>query len=332
MRNLSRTVRKKRSTLPLAAPSRTGAWQSRQPRRAQIWVISLYVEGIGEATLVEGAAKGLGEGVGVLCEEELAVAADAAGVVDECDELGLDLARAVGDVWAEHGVGLPHVVGVGLGEGEAAAVVAVGLGCEQLVGVDEPAEGVGIDLVAAQQVALDAGAVDGGDGGGLVVAEGGQDLLDGFLEELWVDLARATFVGARLGGHGGDAIFLVAGVPGLDRAPSELAAQAVFVEEGVGGDVADASDGGSSRRELDGTEYAHLEVGADAFHVNESATMGQVEVAAFAVGGVERLLVGSSFGCQRGRASASGRGGTASAGAAEPFALPLRTNYPKTPT
>jgi hypothetical protein len=36
-----RTVRKKRSTLPLAAPSRTGVWQSRQPMRAQICVISL---------------------------------------------------------------------------------------------------------------------------------------------------------------------------------------------------------------------------------------------------------------------------------------------------
>jgi hypothetical protein len=41
VRKLSRTVRKKRSIFPLAAPSRTGAWQRSVPMRAQTWEISL---------------------------------------------------------------------------------------------------------------------------------------------------------------------------------------------------------------------------------------------------------------------------------------------------
>ena len=44
---------------------------------------------LGDAAFVEGGADGLHEGVDVFLEEELAVAEDAAGVVDEGDELGL---------------------------------------------------------------------------------------------------------------------------------------------------------------------------------------------------------------------------------------------------
>jgi hypothetical protein len=43
----------------------------------------------GDAAFVEGGAEGLNEGVDVFVEEEFAVAEDAAGVVDEGDELGL---------------------------------------------------------------------------------------------------------------------------------------------------------------------------------------------------------------------------------------------------
>lgn len=43
LRKRMRTVRKKRSTLPLAARSRTGAWQSKHPMRVQICLISLDV-------------------------------------------------------------------------------------------------------------------------------------------------------------------------------------------------------------------------------------------------------------------------------------------------
>ena len=43
----------------------------------------------GNAAFVEGGAEGLHQRVDVLLEEELAVAEDAAGVVDEGDEPGL---------------------------------------------------------------------------------------------------------------------------------------------------------------------------------------------------------------------------------------------------
>jgi len=44
---------------------------------------------LGDAAFVEGGADGFDEGIDVLVEEELAVAEDAAGVVDEGDEPGL---------------------------------------------------------------------------------------------------------------------------------------------------------------------------------------------------------------------------------------------------
>ncbi len=43
----------------------------------------------GDAAFVEGGADGLHEGVDVFLEEEFAVAKDAAGIVDEGDQLGL---------------------------------------------------------------------------------------------------------------------------------------------------------------------------------------------------------------------------------------------------
>jgi hypothetical protein len=59
----------------------------------------------GDAAFVEGGAEGLNEGVDVFVEEEFAVAEDAAGVVDESDELGLFTRAATGlDVRSEHGV------------------------------------------------------------------------------------------------------------------------------------------------------------------------------------------------------------------------------------
>src|SRR5262249_8276996 len=44
---------------------------------------------LGDAAFVEGGADGLDEGVDVFLEEKLAMAEDAAGVVEEGDELGL---------------------------------------------------------------------------------------------------------------------------------------------------------------------------------------------------------------------------------------------------
>ena len=98
---------------------------------------------LGDAAFVEGGADGLHEGVDVFLEEELAVAEDAAGVVDEGDELGLfagGAGHAGVDVGPEHGVGLPELVGVFHAEGEAFLVVVV-VGGEQVVLANEAVEG-----------------------------------------------------------------------------------------------------------------------------------------------------------------------------------------------
>src|SRR6266540_4813908 len=72
------------------------------------------VEGVRNAAFVERRAQGGDERVGVLREEKLTVAADAAGVVDEGDELALGLSAAGADVRPEHPVGLPPLVRVRL--------------------------------------------------------------------------------------------------------------------------------------------------------------------------------------------------------------------------
>jgi hypothetical protein len=88
------------------------------------------------------------------------VAADAAGVVDEGDELGPDVAGATADVRAVHRVGLPEVVGVCLGEGEPFLVLGLGLRLEQLA-FSRCAGRCGGNLLSLEQAALDAGPVDG---------------------------------------------------------------------------------------------------------------------------------------------------------------------------
>jgi hypothetical protein len=98
------------------------------------------VQDLAEPTLVERGAKGLEQRLGVVEDEELAMANDAAGVVEEGDELGLHLARPLLQVRPDHRVGLPELVGVGLGEGQAALALDLGVGLEQLVLFDRAPE------------------------------------------------------------------------------------------------------------------------------------------------------------------------------------------------
>ena len=149
-------------------------------------------------------------------------------------------------VGAEHGVGLPELVGVLHAEGEAFLVVVV-LGREQVVLADEAVEGGLGDAVGIQQALLDAEAIEGALVGAVVV-EVGLGGVEGFEQFLGRDLAGLALVLAGLVGHAGDAVVLVAVEPGLDGAPGELAGVAVLVEEGHGGDVVDAFVAGASRR------------------------------------------------------------------------------------
>ena len=154
---------------------------------------------------------------------------------------------------------------MGLGEGEAVRVAGLEVRFEELVALDMTAEGVGCHAIALEQAAFDAGAIDGGDVAGVAV-ELRADLVDDLGEKFGAHLAGQALVGAGPGVHRGDAVLLVAGIPGLDGAPGELVALVVLVGEDDATDVLDTGDDGVAGRELDGTEHAHLQVRGDAFH------------------------------------------------------------------
>lgn len=156
-------------------------------------------------------------------------------------------------------------MGVGLGEGEATLAYDLGARREELVHFDDASEGVGGDLVALQETALDARAVDGRHVG-WAAAKRGQHALDGLEELLGLDLAGEASVAARRGLHRGDAVLLVARVPGLDGGPGELEGLSALIGEDHLAHVLDARDGPVSGRELDGAQDAPLEVGADSLH------------------------------------------------------------------
>ena len=115
------------------------------------------------AAFVKGTAEGLNEGVGILLEEELAVAKDTARIVEEGDELGLltGTGPTCAAVRAEHGIGLPELIGVLHAEGKAfLAGVGVGFG-KQVIFADESVEGGLGDAFRLEQAFFDAEAVDG---------------------------------------------------------------------------------------------------------------------------------------------------------------------------
>ena len=66
---------------------------------------------------------------------------------------------------------------------------------------------------------------------------------------------------SRVGLHDGDAVLLVARIPGLDGAPGELARVAVLVGEAHLADGLDAGLDGVARRAVDGAEHPHFKVG-----------------------------------------------------------------------
>ena len=120
-------------------------------------------------------------------------------------------------------------------------------------------------LHPVQQAFLDAEAIQGSLVGALVV-EVGFGGIEGFEQFLGRDLAGVPLVAAGARGHAGDTVVLVAVEPGLDGAPGELARVALLVEEGHGGDVADAFLACASRYGVDGAEDAHLEIDRRQLH------------------------------------------------------------------
>ena len=66
--------------------------------------------------------------------------------------------------------------------------------------------------------------------------------------------------------HDGDAVFLVAGIPGLDGAPGELARVAVLVGEGHLADGLDAGLDGVALGHVNGAEHPHFQIGSGISH------------------------------------------------------------------
>lgn len=169
-------------------------------------------------------------------------------------------------VRSEHGVGLPHLIGVCLGEGQSALALACMLGLEQFVLFDQPAESRGRQPLAREQALFDADAVNGL----LVDAPGmetGQDRVDGLLDLFGMHLARFALVRARRGFQRGDPVLVVAHQPGLDGTPGEGAHIALLVGEAHLADRFDAIALGFAFGHVDRAQHAHLQVLARVIHL-----------------------------------------------------------------
>ena len=160
---------------------------------------------------------------------------------------------------------LPHLVGVRLGEGQAHLVFTRGVGFEQLVLFDDPAEGVRRDLRPCERVLLDAQPVKRGQGGRPAVGLG-KDFADRLQHVLQRHLADLAPVGAGLVFHHGHAVLLVTGEPRLDGAPGELARVAILISEGEEADRLDARLDGFALGHVNGSEHAHLQIGSGVSH------------------------------------------------------------------
>src|SRR5437773_1633004 len=124
-------------------------------RSKRIWMVRLgrwggaskrmdlkEIEGLGHAAFVESGAQRFDEGIDIFGEEELAVTADAAGVIEQSNEAGLEGRALVLNVRADERVGLPHFIGLSFGEGQPQFAGAVRIGFEQFVSLDDAAKGV----------------------------------------------------------------------------------------------------------------------------------------------------------------------------------------------
>lgn len=127
-----------------------------------------------------------------------------------------------------HGVALPEVISVCFGKGKARFGCSGIAGLEQFEAIDDATKGIGCDLGALEQTAVDTGAVDFGD---IVFfsVKARHDLLDGLKKLFRNDFACRSFIGADWGVC--DTVFAVIVPPGLYRAPGKTAELSVFIEE-----------------------------------------------------------------------------------------------------
>jgi len=114
------------------------------------------VERLGHAAFVEGGTDGFDERVDVFGGKELAMAAEAAGVIDKSDEAGLDGHAVDVNMRAVERVGLPHFVGMRLGKSQTYFIGGFGVGFKKFKLIDQTIEGGAGDLGAVQNALLDA--------------------------------------------------------------------------------------------------------------------------------------------------------------------------------
>ena len=130
------------------------------------------IERSGHPPFVKGGLERHDQGVDVLVEEELPVSAEPASIVNESDESGLIGLAVDLEIGAEQGVALPHVVGMRLGKGQTTLVGALIFGLEEIVLFDDAAEGIGSDLRSCEPTFFQAEAIDGREGGSLMMEFG----------------------------------------------------------------------------------------------------------------------------------------------------------------
>lgn len=225
----------------------------------------VHIKGLRHAALVESGAEGLNECVHILGQEELAMAAHPRSVIQEGDEPGLNRKVCLLNIRAIECIGLPHVVGVSFGEGQAQLIGAVLLGLKQFVFFDQPAKGIGRNLRAGQQPPFDAQPIEQSAAGRFAM-DFGQHRPDRFQNVLRLELARFSLIGAGFVFHHGDAIFLIAPQPGLDRFPGELARAAFLIGESHLADGLQARLDGLAWGHVNGSEHAHFQISGGIFH------------------------------------------------------------------
>lgn len=99
----------------------------------------------------------------------------------------------------------------------------------------------------------------------------GQGRVDRFEDFFGCDLARLALVGTRGSVHAGDAVVLVAVVPGLNRPPSEAVLVSLFVQKRHLGDVLNSLVPCFTGCDLNRSEDFHFDVDRWPFHGPHSA-------------------------------------------------------------
>ena len=190
----------------------------------------VHIQTFGHASLVEGRPQSLDKGVDVFLEKELSVAQDARGIVNECNEFGLNGVGADLQVGTKQGVGLPHFIGVLLGKGQPMLVGDLRIRFEHFKLGNDAAEGIGGDFLPTKQSALDADAVNFAQAMGFS-PEKGESLFEGIQHLFWNHLAGGALVGTGFILHSGDSLALVAVEPCGDGSPGEVTRDAILVGE-----------------------------------------------------------------------------------------------------